>query len=79
MVPMHDILSVLLGSLVGFSLGLVGGGGSILTVPLLAYVIGQSVSVAIGASEPPQAPTRAGWRRSERCTKSMISGTPSSE
>lgn len=50
MVPMHDILSVLLGSLVGFSLGLVGGGGSILTVPLLAYVIGQSVSVAIGTS-----------------------------
>src|SRR5579859_2779550 len=50
MVPMHDILYVLLGSLVGFSLGLVGGGGSILTVPLLVYVIGQSVSVAIGTS-----------------------------
>jgi uncharacterized membrane protein YfcA len=30
MAPMHDVLSVLLGSLVGFSLGLIGGGGSIL-------------------------------------------------
>src|SRR5579859_1959269 len=50
MVPMHDILCVLLGSLVGFSLGLVGGGGSILTVPLLVYVIGESVSAAIGTS-----------------------------
>lgn len=47
---MHEALSVLLGSLVGFSLGLVGGGGSILTVPLLVYVIGDSVSAAIGTS-----------------------------
>lgn len=47
---MHDVLSVLLGALVGFSLSLVGGGGSILTVPLLVYVIGDSVSAAIGTS-----------------------------
>jgi len=46
----HDALSVLLGSLVGFSLGLIGGGGSILTVPLLVYVIGDSVKSAIGTS-----------------------------
>jgi uncharacterized protein len=50
MTPVHDVLSVLLGSLVGFSLGLIGGGGSILTVPLLVYVIGESVSAAIGTS-----------------------------
>jgi hypothetical protein len=30
------------GSLVGFSLGLVGGGGSILAVPLLVYLVGVS-------------------------------------
>jgi uncharacterized membrane protein YfcA len=39
------------GSLVGFSLGLVGGGGSILAVPLLVYVVGvPSPHVAIGTS-----------------------------
>jgi hypothetical protein len=39
------------GSLVGFSLGLVGGGGSILAVPLLVYLVGvDSPHVAIGTS-----------------------------
>jgi uncharacterized membrane protein YfcA len=39
------------GSLVGFSLGLVGGGGSILAVPLLVYLVGvTSPHVAIGTS-----------------------------
>ena len=33
-------LTVVLALLVGISLGLLGGGGSILTVPLLAYVAG---------------------------------------
>jgi uncharacterized protein len=28
------------GALVGFSLGLIGGGGSILATPLLLYVVG---------------------------------------
>ncbi len=32
------ILSALSGSLVGLSLGLMAGGGSILAVPLMAYV-----------------------------------------
>jgi uncharacterized membrane protein YfcA len=42
-------LGVASGSLVGFSLGLVGGGGSILAVPLLVYVVGVSdPHVAIG-------------------------------
>ncbi|WP_449757817.1 sulfite exporter TauE/SafE family protein [Dyella jejuensis] len=36
----HDLLTVLCGSLVGFSLALIGGGGSILAVPLLLYVVG---------------------------------------
>lgn len=40
MFPMHDLLAVLCGSLVGFSLALIGGGGSILATPLLLYVVG---------------------------------------
>lgn len=39
------------GALVGFTLGLVGGGGSILAVPLLVYLVGMpSPHVAIGTS-----------------------------
>jgi uncharacterized membrane protein YfcA len=46
-----DLLSVASGSLVGFSLGLVGGGGSILAVPLLVYVVGvPSTHAALGTS-----------------------------
>ena len=37
---MQSIVTVLCGSLVGFTLGLLGGGGSILAVPLLLYVVG---------------------------------------
>lgn len=45
------ILAVLSGTVVGFSLGLVGGGGSILAVPLLLYVVGvQDPHLAIGTS-----------------------------
>lgn len=48
---MQELLSVLSGSVVGFSLGLIGGGGSILAVPLLLYVVGvPSAHVAIGTS-----------------------------
>jgi uncharacterized protein len=44
-------LAVASGSLVGFSLGLVGGGGSILAVPLMVYVVGiPTAHVAIGTS-----------------------------
>ena len=48
---MADALGLLSGSLVGFSLGLVGGGGSILAVPLIIYVVGvPSVHIAIGTT-----------------------------
>src|SRR5664279_3020555 len=44
-------LGLLSGSLVGFSLGLVGGGGSILAVPLMVYLVGVAdPHVAIGTS-----------------------------
>lgn len=46
-----DLLSVGSGGIVGFALGLLGGGGSILAVPLLVYVVGvRSAHVAIGTS-----------------------------
>ena len=46
-----DMAPVLSGSAVGFTLALVGGGGSILAVPLLVYVVGvASPHVAIGTS-----------------------------
>jgi uncharacterized protein len=46
-----DALGLLSGSLVGFSLGLVGGGGSILAMPLMIYVVGvPSVHIAIGTT-----------------------------
>jgi uncharacterized membrane protein YfcA len=45
------VLAIVAGSGVGFSLGLVGGGGSILAVPLLVYVVGvENPHVAIGTS-----------------------------
>jgi len=45
------VLAVVSGSIVGFSLGLIGGGGSILAVPLLLYVVGVSdAHIAIGTS-----------------------------
>jgi uncharacterized protein len=47
----HDMLVVLaLAVLIGISLGLLGGGGSILTVPILAYVAGMDAKEAIAAS-----------------------------
>lgn len=48
---LHYILGALSGGLVGLTLGLVGGGGSILAVPLMVYVVGvTNPHVAIGTS-----------------------------
>src|SRR6195952_1512133 len=48
---MQGALGVASGALVGFSLGLVGGGGSILAVPLMVYVVSvPDPHVAIGTS-----------------------------
>lgn len=44
------ILGYVLALLVGLSLGLLGGGGSILTVPILNYVMGMDAQEAIAAS-----------------------------
>jgi uncharacterized membrane protein YfcA len=49
MIELADILAILSGGLIGFTLGIVGGGGSILATPLLVYVVGVSAAhVAIG-------------------------------
>jgi uncharacterized membrane protein YfcA len=48
---MQGVLGLASGALVGFSLGLIGGGGSILAVPLMVYVVGvPDAHVAIGTS-----------------------------
>jgi uncharacterized protein len=48
---LQGVLGLVSGSLVGFSLGLVGGGGSILAVPLMVYVVGvPDAHLAIGTS-----------------------------
>jgi uncharacterized membrane protein YfcA len=45
------LLGGLSGSLVGFTLGVVGGGGSILAVPLMVYLVGvRNPHIAIGTS-----------------------------
>lgn len=45
------LLGALSGSVVGFTLGLVGGGGSILAVPLMVYLVGVPLPhMAIGTS-----------------------------
>jgi hypothetical protein len=45
---LHPLLAVLCGALVGFTLGLIGGGGSIMATPLLLYVVGLQPHMAIG-------------------------------
>lgn len=45
-----QLLSVALGFLIGLSLGLLGGGGSILTVPIFVYVLGFAPKQSIAMS-----------------------------
>ena len=48
---LQDFLALGSGSIVGLMLGLIGGGGSILAVPLLLYVVGvRDAHIAIGTS-----------------------------
>lgn len=48
--PASDLLALLSGLVVGASLGLTGGGGSIFAVPLLVYALGFAPAAAIGLS-----------------------------
>jgi uncharacterized protein len=48
---LHYALGAFSGGIVGFTLGLVGGGGSILAVPLIVYLVGvKNPHLAIGTS-----------------------------
>jgi uncharacterized membrane protein YfcA len=44
------LYALLSGALSGGALGLTGGGGSILAVPLLVYIVGENIHLAIGTS-----------------------------
>ncbi len=44
------ILGLVLSAAIGLSLGLIGGGGSILTVPILVYLLGVAPHEAVGMS-----------------------------
>ena len=51
MTELQVVLAVLSGGIVGFTLGLLGGGGSIMAVPLLLYVVGlRNTHVVIGST-----------------------------
>ena len=51
MTELQYLLGSLSGVLVGFTLGLIGGGGSIMAVPLMVYLVGvRSPHLAIGTS-----------------------------
>ncbi|HEU5183804.1 MAG TPA: sulfite exporter TauE/SafE family protein [Gemmatimonadaceae bacterium] len=47
-----EALGLVLASVIGLSLGLLGGGGSILTVPVFVYVLGYAAKPAIAMSLP---------------------------
>jgi len=47
---MYFVLGLILSAEIGVSLGLIGGGGSIITVPVLVYVLGVDVRESIGMS-----------------------------
>ncbi|MFP7159404.1 sulfite exporter TauE/SafE family protein [Priestia aryabhattai] len=51
MTSIQIILSIISGGMVGFTLGLLGGGGSILAVPLLLYIVGiKDTHIVIGST-----------------------------
>ncbi len=50
MSPLVVLVAVLAGSLIGLSLGALGGGGSVLAVPVLVYALGQSPAQATTGS-----------------------------
>src|SRR5579863_3605215 len=69
----QSVLGLVSGSLVGFSLGLVGGGGSILAVPLLVYVVGVSdPHMAIGTSAVAVAANAAGNLLSHHRARNVV-------
>ena len=52
MAPATLVLAAVLAAAIGLTLGLIGGGGSILTVPVFAYVLGYPAKQAIAMALP---------------------------
>ena len=50
MLSLSSLTVIIAGTVIGLLLGLTGGGGSILTVPLLVYIVGLDAKVAIATS-----------------------------
>lgn len=74
---MTELLAVLSGSLVGFPLALSGGGGSILAVPLLLYVVGvRHAHVAIGTSALASRSCRRTWMPGSGTTRAADPSGP---
>lgn len=46
----HILIGLILSAGIGLSLGLIGGGGSIITVPVLVYILGVDAHRAVGMS-----------------------------
>jgi uncharacterized protein len=71
------VVGLALAALVGISLGMTGGGGSILTVPIFVYVLGYDPKTAIAMSLPVIGITslvgaRAQWRAGQVDVKTAI-------
>src|SRR5262245_2193703 len=49
---MQHVIGYALAAIIGLSLGILGGGGSILTVPIFVYAMGYAPKVAIAMSLP---------------------------
>ena len=61
-----EIIGYVLAALVGISLGLIGSGGSILTVPILVYVMGVNPVLAYGLFIVHRGFNSFGWWHSKR-------------
>ncbi|GAC1462482.1 MAG: hypothetical protein PVS3B1_00330 [Ktedonobacteraceae bacterium] len=48
--PLSLLLILVLGALIGLALGALGGGGSILTIPILVYILRMNTHTAVTAS-----------------------------
>lgn len=80
------LLAIPFGAAIGVSLGMLGGGGSVLAVPILVYILGQSVHeattaslivVTVGAVAGGVGHARAGrvcWRHAGTFTAAAIPG-----
>ena len=70
---LHTVVALILSGAIGISLGLLGGGGSILAVPVLVYVAGIEAKESVAMSLAIVGSTRA----RETSTRSSITAISS--